>query len=178
MCFSLLQLVFFIDRISPICLPFSKDMRRNDYVGTMPFIAGWGFKAENTSLSDILQQVQIPVIDNKQCRARYSKIGERRSSSQFSERNVLCAGYKEGGKDSCQGDSGGPLMLPLYNNGRFPFYQIGVISYGAGCAREKIPGVYTNVKRYAHWIKVKLYEKEEKTDVVEDKDDDDYEDEY
>lgn len=61
----------------------------------------------------------------------------------------------------CQGDSGGPMMLPVYRNGLFPYYQIGVISYGAGCARAKIPGVYTNVQKYAHWIKVKLNEKVE-----------------
>lgn len=58
-----------------------------------------------------------------------------------------------------KGDSGGPLMLPIHRNGRFPFYQIGVISYGAGCAREKVPGVYTNVQMYAHWIRVKLHDK-------------------
>lgn len=51
----------------------------------------------------------------------------------FNER-VICAGIPEGGKDSCQGDSGGPLMLPIFNKEHktFPFYQIGVVSYGVG----------------------------------------------
>lgn len=45
---------------------------------------------------------------------------------------VLCAGFDNGNKDSCQGDSGGPVMLPIHQNGSFPFYQIGVISWGEG----------------------------------------------
>lgn len=54
------------------------------------------------------------------------------------------------------GDSGGPMMLPEYENGRFPYYQIGINSYGLGCARPNIPGVYTNVRQFIDWIKSKL----------------------
>lgn len=103
------------------------------------FSAGWGYQQEKTTIANVLQQVQVPVIENRECKNRYRKIGELRDKTQFSGK-VLCAGYMEGGKDACQGDSGGPLMLPLYQNGKFPYYQIGVISYGAGCARPKIPG--------------------------------------
>lgn len=74
---------------------------------------------------------------------------------QFSS-TVLCAGHLAGGKDSCQGDSGGPLMLPVHEGGEFPFYQIGVVSYGIGCANRGLPGVYANVPYFADWIKSKI----------------------
>lgn len=70
-------------------------------------------------------------------------------------------------------------MLPIAgNNGTFPFYQIGIISWGEGailfafviinfinnvtfvyskgCAQPNLPGVDTNVQYYADWINQKI----------------------
>lgn len=100
------------------------------------FLAGWGTVDEaQQKLSDILQQVQVPVITNEKCKQSYAKFKGYKKDFQFDDR-VVCAGFEEGGKDSCQGDSGGPLMLPIYENGTFPFYQIGVISFAEGKFRE------------------------------------------
>ena len=49
----------------------------------------------------------------------------------------LCAGLSEGGVDACQGDSGGPL---LQNN-----KQIGIVSWGEGCALKAKYGVYQRI---------------------------------
>lgn len=57
---------------------------------------------------------------------------------------MICAGFPEGKKDACVGDSGGPLV----SNGR----QIGVISFGYGCAQPNYPGVYANVASALKWI--------------------------
>lgn len=81
-------------------------------------------------MSPILMQVQVPVSTNEKCKKNYEKIGVK-EDVQFDEK-VLCAGFDAGGQDSCSGDSGGPLMLPIENNGKFPFYQIGIISWGEG----------------------------------------------
>jgi len=52
---------------------------------------------------------------------------------------MVCAGVAEGGKDSCQGDSGGALYIK--KSGK----QIGIVSWGKGCAEKGYPGVYGNV---------------------------------
>lgn len=56
---------------------------------------------------------------------------------------MLCAAAPS--KDSCQGDSGGPLVRA---NGD----QIGVVSFGNGCADPSYPGVYAYVPEYRLWI--------------------------
>ena len=48
---------------------------------------------------------------------------------------------------SIQGDSGGPLF---YCNPKCE--QLGIVSFGIGCAEAKYPGVYTRVSKYINWI--------------------------
>ena len=70
---------------------------------------------------------------------------------------TLCASRE--GKDTCTGDSGGPLMLtyartyPKAVSEEYREVQIGVVSWGKGCAQEGNPGVYTRVSAYLGWIK-------------------------
>ena len=46
------------------------------------------------------------------------------------------------GGDSCQGDSGGPLFGRLADGRRV---QLGIVSYGLGCALPGFPGVYAEL---------------------------------
>ncbi|KAH6924266.1 hypothetical protein HPB50_014535 [Hyalomma asiaticum] len=51
--------------------------------------------------------------------------------------------------DACEGDSGGPAIARA-NNRRF--LQVGIVSYGAGCADNDVPGVYTRLDALVPWI--------------------------
>lgn len=138
--------------ISPICLPINEPEKSNLFLKKMPFVAGWGRTQEGGKSANVLQELQLPTVPNEQCKADYDKIGKVGSEKQFDD-SVLCAGYREGGKDSCQGDSGGPLMFPVQKEDyEFYYYQIGVVSYGIGCARAEVPGVYTRTSKFIDWI--------------------------
>lgn len=97
------------------------------------------------------------MLSNAKCKEQYKKVGKLISEKQF-DQAVLCAGDLKGGKDSCQGDSGGPLMAPSTINYAHHFYQIGIVSYGIGCARVDVPGVYTRVQNFVDWIQEKVAE--------------------
>lgn len=59
----------------------------------------------------------------------------------------ICA-YKDQA-DACKGDSGGPLIMQKSNK---PRVQVGIVSWGKGCARQDYPGIYTKVREYIPWI--------------------------
>ncbi|KAL7641287.1 UNVERIFIED_CONTAM: hypothetical protein RMT77_008425 [Armadillidium vulgare] len=129
----------FSPSIWPICLPQNPD---EQFVGETAVVVGWGTIYYGGPVSSILQEVSIPVWDNNECNNTYQ------NNEIFPV--MLCAGDKEGGKDSCQGDSGGPLMLPYGPGNRWTV--IGVVSWGIRCADPGFPGVYARVSKYLDWI--------------------------
>ncbi|XP_033157018.1 venom serine protease Bi-VSP-like isoform X1 [Drosophila mauritiana] len=143
--------VEFTSKIAPICLPHTANLRQKSYVGYMPFVAGWGKTVEGGQSSQVLNELQIPIYENDVCVRSYAKEKRYFSADQF-DKAVLCAGVLSGGKDTCQGDSGGPLMLPEQYQGQLRFYLIGVVSYGIGCARPNVPGVYSSTQYFMDWI--------------------------
>ncbi|XP_063290685.1 trypsin isoform X2 [Pelobates fuscus] len=105
--------------------------------GTTCLISGWGNTlSSGTNYPDLLQCLDAPILTDSQCTNSYP--GEI-------TKNMFCAGFLAGGKDSCQGDSGGPVVC----NGQLQ----GVVSWGYGCAQRNYPGVYTKVCNFSSWIK-------------------------
>lgn len=147
--------VSYTDLIHPACLPKNEPLRSKSFVDFQPFVAGWGRTQEGGKSAEILQELQLPVLSNQVCHDRYASQRRLVTEDQF-DNAVICAGVLTGGMDTCQGDSGGPLMYPEQTAQDFRFYVIGVVSYGVGCARAEIPGVYTNVANFIDWIEEKI----------------------
>jgi LPXTG-motif cell wall-anchored protein len=106
-------------------------------------VIGWGDLEEGAGEgSQFLQQVRVPAVSDEDCAAAYG--------ADFTADAELCGGDLEnGGVDSCQGDSGGPLLVPNEGDG---YTQVGVVSWGNGCAQPGFPGIYTQLSNFADKI--------------------------
>jgi len=126
------------DAPTPICLPEKYDEK---YVGKKPWVVGWGLSHQDAGASTrLLQKLEVPVIALERCQ----------SFMQYElTPRMLCAGYEKGEKDACTGDSGGPLSLKKDND---QWEQIGVVSWGEGCARAKRPGLYSRMTDLKSWV--------------------------
>lgn len=99
------------------------------------FISNLNLLGEKYKMTNVLQQVQVLMVGVQECRQKYIRASyfyNMLADVRFNNSYVICAGQSEGGKDACQGDSGGPLMLPVHEDGRHYFYQIGIVSWGMG----------------------------------------------
>ncbi|KAJ8687238.1 hypothetical protein QAD02_023032 [Eretmocerus hayati] len=125
---------------STVCLP--RVFERFNYIGSTGVAIGWGRLGEGRPLSLQLRKVELPIMSEEEClRSEYPKTRVTR--------NMFCAGYLEGKKDSCAGDSGGAFNV---RKGNGAMDLVGIVSFGRGCARPKFPGVYTKVSNYLSWI--------------------------
>ena len=100
---------------------------------------GWGALFEGGASPETLNSVVVPAVPHAVCAAAYPGAVE--------EVSMLCAGEAAGGQDSCQGDSGGPLIREDGSD-----KLVGIVSWGAGCARPNAPGVYARVAAAKAWL--------------------------
>ncbi|WP_375759796.1 serine protease [Corallococcus exercitus] len=129
----------------PVCLPASGERVAEN---TMATVAGWGLTREGGyDTSSILLQVGVPVLGHQEVANSY-----RSQGIVIDENAMFGAGYQQGGKDACQGDSGGPLVV----QGAQGYVLQGIVSFGVGCARAGLPGIYTRVSHYIPWIHTQI----------------------
>nr|XP_048311625.1 coagulation factor XI isoform X2 [Myodes glareolus] len=81
----------YTDSQRPICLPSKGD---ENVLYTECWVTGWGYAQSRGEVQNTLQKVKIPLVSNEECQTRYRnhKITNK----------MICAGYKEGGKDACK----------------------------------------------------------------------------
>ncbi|NXT34535.1 GRAA protein, partial [Pelecanoides urinatrix] len=108
--------------------------------GTTCNVAGWGVRSSGKP-SKYLRKTTLKIVGRESCKSKYENYTKITG-------NMLCAVGKNKflKGDACQGDSGGPLICA----GRYS----GIVSFGKGCGRRGMPGVYTRLtEKYIDWIK-------------------------
>ncbi|NXS52509.1 OVCH2 protein, partial [Brachypteracias leptosomus] len=143
----------FSSSVLPACLPDPGEKFEAGYICTA---CGWGRLNENGVLPQVLYEVNLPILNSKECSRALSTLRKPIQGD-----TIMCAGFPDGGKDACQGDSGGPLLCQREHGA---WTLAGVISWGMGCARgwrsnEKkkhynrgSPGIFTDLSVVLSWI--------------------------
>jgi secreted trypsin-like serine protease len=109
--------------------------------------------------SNYLKQVKLPFKANKFCddnvkNKTAKELKRNKDIWYFNSTTQFCAGDVTGQNDTCHGDSGGPgMVLNLHPvSGKWRWFQVGVVSWGYGCAQKGEAGYYTKVSAYVDWI--------------------------
>lgn len=128
-------------------------------------LAGYGVMRENQPfvlrparvekqiavMSNRLLVARLPLQPTSDCIRQYDELHATVGGADYKITSAhLCAGYPRGPEDTCQGDSGGPMVA---HDGAMRPMQIGVVSFGNGCAKPGFYGVYTRVSSHADWLK-------------------------
>ena len=138
---ALLKLDRPVTTIAPVQMNLKFGQKPYEQVNQMLTVIGWGFQSEGSGITTPkLRQVDVPIVSKKDCVLPYPLV----TNSQ------LCAGYDVSGKDSCGGDSGGALFY--HNKATNVIRQVGIVSYGRGCARPNLYGVYTRPSKFKNFI--------------------------
>jgi secreted trypsin-like serine protease len=124
-------------------------------------VTGWGGRegyevdgGPTSNFPDVLHQVNLQLMTNEECENTLAQSFTDLYSTTYTPDEMgitdamICAYVPGGGKSSCQGDSGGPLMVNT-NEG---WQQIGIVSWGIGCAADGFPGAYTRSAFFIEWI--------------------------
>ncbi|XP_006002908.1 tissue-type plasminogen activator [Latimeria chalumnae] len=125
--------------VRTICLP-EKGLLLPDW--TECEVSGYGKESPFSAFfSDRLKEGHVRLYPSSQCTTA-------RLNNRIVTNNMICAGDTRGLDDACQGDSGGPLVCMKDKR----MHLIGIVSWGEGCGKKDMPGVYTKVTKYLDWI--------------------------
>ncbi|CAG2103385.1 unnamed protein product, partial [Medioppia subpectinata] len=120
--------------LQPICRATENTKLTDNCMAT-----GFGYLNGDGPLPKTLQKVNEPLINTTKCKSKYPRVNLTTN---------VCAGGS-GGKGTCFGDSGGPLQCKGTDG---LWYEVGITSYGVGCAELEWPDVFTRVAGFDEWI--------------------------
>ncbi|XP_072036251.1 uncharacterized protein [Amphiura filiformis] len=142
--------VTFTDFVRPICL--TKTWKEIDSFEEC-WIAGWGSVYDHGLSSNILQQVEAPLLSQEDCRDYH--IDNYRPDLAPPDTEI-CAGHLGSGPGVCRGDSGGPLACRDSEDNRW--HLVGITSKVVDCGEW--PALYTRVSRFHSFIEstIRQYE--------------------
>jgi secreted trypsin-like serine protease len=107
-------------------------------------VMGWGLVREDAGRQERrLRYATVSTVPDADCATDY-----RRAGVDLVAKDSICAGGH--GIDTCQGDSGGPMVR---GDGSGRWVQVGIVSWGLGCARDGYPGVYAQISTFRKAIK-------------------------
>ncbi|KAH1028776.1 hypothetical protein HUJ05_002107 [Dendroctonus ponderosae] len=115
--------------ISPVSLATS-----GSFVDSNALLTGWGKTSDLSTVSNVLNQVNLPILENERCKSFYEDI--------INNSHICTSGVEL--KGGCNGDSGGPLVVDGH--------QVGIVSFGSNRCTKGYPTVFTRVTEFADWI--------------------------
>ncbi|XP_014240952.1 serine proteinase stubble [Cimex lectularius] len=129
------------DGVCLVCLPARGVSQA---AGKRCTVTGYGYMGESGPIPLRVREAEIPIVSDMECIRKINAVTEKIFILPASS---FCAGGEKG-NDACQGDGGGPLVCQ--DDG---FYELaGLVSWGFGCGRMDVPGVYVKVSSFIGWI--------------------------
>uniref|UniRef100_A0A8C2AFG7 Peptidase S1 domain-containing protein n=1 Tax=Cyprinus carpio TaxID=7962 RepID=A0A8C2AFG7_CYPCA len=118
---------------------------------TQCLVAGWGSTKQHKDVNYLLA-LNVSTVDIHNCKKAWKKKPKQKKSITKLPPNIICAGgYKQNG-GVCLGDSGGPLVCNSM--------AVGIVSFCRICKYPDVPNIFTDISKYAHWIKAIKKKKE------------------
>jgi secreted trypsin-like serine protease len=144
---ALLRLVTPVSGAATVA-PVAAGETRYERAGTVATVIGWGSTlaqattgAADYSFPRTLESTQVAIDTDGQC----SDVFDGGRLPRVDLATMLCAGG-DGVHDACTGDSGGPLLVRTPTGA---WAEVGITSWGEGCAARGVPGVYTRLSNPA-----------------------------
>lgn len=136
-----------VNTVEPIALAEPSSGNSLETPTEEAIVAGWGDTTPQPPLDGApsefprrMQEGDPPIVSDDRCQDAYGPPND--PALRVYPALMVCAGQgPPDPEDTCQGDSGGPLFVDAAGTNR----QIGITSFGFGCAAPTYPGVYTEV---------------------------------